>query len=151
MTLGTPTLTALLGIKNLNSHLVPCSSHINITCTNGCADDYPNRLPFHICQRKTLRTVSQITPEFETLKCNFTLPIKLRHVYFTFSRLDDTVPNHQVQDNKLVHGHEEDLPGFLQKSKDIGPVGEKAGRDKRRAVVRRFRKDGRLSALWSSG
>ena len=33
---------------------------------------------------------------------------------------------------QAVHGHEEDLPGFFQKSKVIEPVGETAGRDKRR-------------------
>ena len=73
-----------------------------------------------------------MTPEFETLKCDFTLPIKLRHVYITSSGLDDTNPHHQVQDNKLVHGHREDLPGFSQKSKVIESVGEKAAGDKRR-------------------
>ena len=74
----------------------------------------------------------EITPEFETLKCDFTLPIKLRHVYITSSKLNNTNPHHQVQDNKLVHGHGEDLPGSSQKSKVIELVGEKAAGDKRR-------------------
>ena len=75
---GTPMLTALLGIKSPDSHLVPSSLHINITSTNGCTDDYLNNLPFHLCWCKTLQTISRITPESESLKSD--LPIKLRHM-----------------------------------------------------------------------
>ena len=120
-------LTALLGIKSPDSHLVPSSPHINITSTNGYTDDYLNNLSFYLCRRKTLQTISRITPESESLKSD--LPIKPRHVYFTSSRLDDTAPHHHAHDNILVHGHEEDLLEVLQKLKTVEPVGEKTTKD----------------------
>ena len=151
-------LIALLGIKGLNSHLVPSSPHINITSTNGHTDDYLNHLLFHLCRRKTLQTTSQITPKFKSLKSDFTLPIKPRHIYFTSSGLGNTAPYHHAYDNTLVHGYEKDLLDVLQKSKIVEPVGEKTTKDikggtrlcSRRAIIqwKRSREERGLDSCW---